>query len=90
MRSYAMKQFDYVITDPAGIHARPAGELVCIAKTFHCNITITKENQTGDCKKIFSLMGLAIKKGQKVTLRFEGDDEDAACGTLREYMQNNL
>ena len=31
-----MKEFKYVITDPEGIHARPAGELVKAAKEFNC------------------------------------------------------
>ena len=34
-----MKEFKYVITDPEGIHARPAGELVKAAKEFAANIT---------------------------------------------------
>ena len=29
-----MKEFTYTITDPEGIHARPAGELVKAAKAF--------------------------------------------------------
>ena len=29
-----MKEFKYVITDPEGIHARPAGELVKATKEF--------------------------------------------------------
>ena len=29
-----MKEFTYVITDDQGIHARPAGEFVKLAKTF--------------------------------------------------------
>ena len=29
-----MKEFTYTITDPEGIHARPAGELVKLAKSF--------------------------------------------------------
>ena len=29
-----MKEFKYVITDPEGIHARPAGELVKAAKAI--------------------------------------------------------
>ena len=33
-----MKEFKYVITDPEGIHARPAGELVKAAKEFAANI----------------------------------------------------
>ena len=29
-----MKEFTYVITDKEGIHARPAGELVKLAKEY--------------------------------------------------------
>ena len=41
-----MKEFKYVITDPEGIHARPAGELVKAAKEFAANITLTKDGST--------------------------------------------
>lgn len=37
-----MKQFDYTITDPLGIHARPAGLLAKEAKKFASACTITK------------------------------------------------
>ena len=43
-----MKEFKYVITDPEGIHARPAGELVKVAKEFQSAITLTKDGKTGD------------------------------------------
>ena len=37
-----MKQFTYVITDEAGIHARPAGLLVKEAAKFASSTTIAK------------------------------------------------
>ena len=40
-----MKEFQYTITDPEGIHARPAGELVKAAKEFTCSITMEKDGQ---------------------------------------------
>lgn len=46
-----MKEFTYTITDPEGIHARPAGELVKAAKQFQSSIKLTKDGKTGDCKK---------------------------------------
>ena len=58
-----MKAFKYVITDPEGIHARPAGELVKAAKEFNCAVTLTKDGKTGECKRIFVTMGLAVKAG---------------------------
>ena len=44
-----MKQFNYTITDPEGIHARPAGELVKAAKEFESKITLEKDGKSGDC-----------------------------------------
>ncbi len=85
-----MKEFQYIITDSEGIHARPAGELVKLAKTFACSIQLTKDGKTGDCKKILGIMALGIKKGHQVTLTFDGADEDAAYEAVSKFMQENL
>ena len=85
-----MKEFKYVITDPEGIHARPAGELVKAAKGFECAIKLDKDGKAGDCKRIFNVMGLGVKKGQEVTVTFDGPDEDAAMAAIQKFMQENL
>ena len=81
-----MKEFKYVITDPEGIHARPAGELVKAAKEFQSVITLTKDGKTGDCKRIFGIMGLAVKAGNEITLTFDGEDEEAAYAAVTEFV----
>ena len=43
-----MKKFQYIITDPVGIHARPAGILVKAAKALDSTITIEKEGGNED------------------------------------------
>ena len=80
-----MKEFTYVITDNEGIHARPAGELVKLAKGFTCEIKLAKDGKAADCKKI-----LGVKKGHEVTMTFNGDDEDAAFEAVQKFMQENL
>ena len=85
-----MKEFKYTITDPEGIHARPAGELVKAAKQFASAIKLTKDGKSGDCKKIFGIMGLAVKCGQEVTLTFEGEDEEAAYEAVSQFMKENM
>ena len=85
-----MKEFKYVITDPQGIHARPAGELVKAAKAFTSSIMITKDGKSGDCKKIFGIMGLGIKKGNEVMVTFDGEDEEAAYEAVSKLMQESL
>lgn len=66
-----MKEFTYTITDPEGIHARPAGELVKAAKAFESAIKLNKEGKSADCKRVFGIMGLAVKQGQTVTITVE-------------------
>ena len=85
-----MKEFNYTITDPQGIHARPAGELVKAAKVFTSSIKMIKDSKEGDCKKIFTIMGLAVKNGNEVTVRCEGEDEDAACAAIESFMKENM
>ncbi|MCI8771150.1 MAG: HPr family phosphocarrier protein [Lachnospiraceae bacterium] len=85
-----MKEFTYTITDPEGIHARPAGELVKAAKEFSCKITLSKDGKSGDCKKIFGLMGLGVKKDNEVVVTFDGEDEEAAYEKVTAFIQENL
>ncbi len=85
-----MREFNYIITDPEGIHARPAGELVKAAKEFESKITLTKDGKSGDCKKIFGIMALAVKSGNEVTLTFDGSDEDSAYEKISEFMKANM
>ena len=85
-----MKEFKYVITDPQGIHARPAGEFVKAAASFRSSVDITKDAKTVSAKKIFGVMGLAVKQGQEITVTIEGDDEDAAAAELEAFLKERL
>ena len=58
-----MKEFKYVIKDEQGIHARPAGLFVKEAAAFPCKVTIEKDGKEADAKRIFAVMGLAVKCG---------------------------
>lgn len=86
-----MKEFKYTITDPVGIHARPAGLLVKEIKAHASKVTITTaEGKSADAKKLLALMGLGIKQGDTVTVSVEGDDEDAAAAAIEKFMSDNL
>lgn len=85
-----MKQFEYIIKDENGIHARPAGLLVKQVKPFASSVTIKKDEKSADAKKLFALMGLCVKHGDKITVTVEGADENEAAATLEEFFQNNL
>lgn len=85
-----MKNFKYTVTDPAGVHARPAGMLVKEAQGFSSKITIIKNGQSADLKRILGVMSLGIKKGQEVEISAEGEDEESAASAIEKFMKENL
>lgn len=85
-----MKKFSYTIKDELGIHARPAGELVKLAKSFDSDIKISKDGREADAKRIFSIMGLVVKQGHEIEIIADGTDEDKAVKELEIFFNNNL
>ncbi|XOQ53014.1 MAG: Phosphocarrier protein HPr [Succiniclasticum sp.] len=85
-----MKEFDYTITDPEGIHARPAGLLVKEAKQYASKITVSKGAKKGDLKKIFTVMGLGAKHGETIHIQVEGPDEDTAAPAIENFLKAHL
>ncbi len=85
-----MKEFNYVITDEIGIHARPAGMLVKEAKAFTSKITIEANGKSADATKLMAVMSLGVKNGAEVVIKAEGEDEDAAIAKMEEFMKENL
>lgn len=85
-----MKNFTYIVTDPEGIHARPAGLLVKKASSYKSNIFIQKDEKKMDAKKILAVMSLGVKNGQEVTILIDGDDENEAYDELQTFFTQNL
>lgn len=86
-----MKEFTYTITDPVGIHARPAGLLVKAIKGLDSSVTIAKaDGKSAAGTKLMALMGLGIKQGDTVTVTVDGGAEDANAATLEQFFKDNL
>lgn len=85
-----MQEFKYVITDPEGIHARPAGELVKAVKPFACKITIEKDGKEVDAKRLMAIMSLGVKQGMEITLRTDGEGEEEAMTAISTFLKENM
>lgn len=76
-----MKEIIVEIKNEQGIHARPSGQIVNIAKKYNATLEIEKvleneraENNKGknekvDGKNVFGVMMLGAEKGEKLKLR---------------------
>jgi len=86
-----MRSFEYTITDPVGIHARPAGVLVQEIRNYpDVVVTITKGDKTVNALKLMALMGMGIKQGDTITVSVEGKDEANVAALVEKFFQDNL
>ena len=85
-----MKQFEYTVTEPVGIHARPAGLLTKEAKKYKSTITPTKDGKRVNVLKLMALMGLGVKCGDTVSVTVEGEDEETAAPAMEAFFKANL
>ncbi len=85
-----MKQFNAVVIDPVGLHARPATEAVRAASKFKCAVTVAKADGTGrtaNMKSIMAVMGLGIPTQTEITITCDGEDEEVAVAALENTLR---
>ncbi|KAB7788962.1 HPr family phosphocarrier protein [Bifidobacterium cebidarum] len=84
------QEFKFTVSDPEGMHARPAGLLVAKAQQYDSTIIVDYEGKAVDAKRIFGVMGLGVKQGDEVTVKVEGSDEDKAAAEFERFLKGNL
>ncbi len=85
-----MQQFEFTVTDPIGLHARPAGLLVKEAAKYKSKITISCGEKKAEAGKLLALMSLGVRCGTVVACQIEGEDEDAAAEGIRLFLTEHL
>ena len=72
-----------LLTDPHGLHARPAAMFAMMAAGFACDVTVSKDSTVVNGKSVLSLMGLGCQTGDEIAIITSGVDEDAALEKLQ-------
>ena len=86
-----MKSFEYTVNDPLGIHARPAGLIAKMTKGYvDTTVTVIKGDREAKASQLMKLMSLAVKKGDTVTVKVEGGNEEEVYNTIYKFFQENL
>jgi phosphocarrier protein len=70
------------VVNEAGIHARPAAEIVKTAARFKAEITIARDDLEVNAKSIMGVMMLAAECGSFVMLKGEGPDAQEAIDAI--------
>ncbi len=72
------------IVNALGLHARAAAQLVRLAATFPCRLTLVRDDTglTADAKSILSVLQLAAAHGTSVYVTADGDGEAEAIAAI--------
>ena len=80
-----------VISNKAGLHARPASDFIGCSSKFSSKIVIKKleTEEEANAKSIVMLLSLALRQGDKVEIRATGEDEVEAVEALVALVSGN-
>ena len=91
-----MRESKIVVNNKVGLHARPASLFVQAATKFESDINVscqdpdTKEDRDANAKSILSILTLGVFQGMEITIKAEGEDEDAAVDALITLVEDNF
>ena len=75
------------IKNKLGLHARAAAKLVHCAARFKSNIKIRKGDEEVDGKSILGILLLAAGRGAIITVKADGEDEQAAVADIEKLIE---
>lgn len=77
-----------VITNPVGLYAAPAQELVDYVKQYNSDITLTYAGKTVNLKSLMGVVSLGIPKKAEIIISAEGYDENKAVREIQQKMHD--
>ncbi|SMC92215.1 HPr family phosphocarrier protein [Sporomusa malonica] len=85
-----MTEIELVLTNAAGLHARPAAQFVQKAAAFKSKVIIQAGSKTADAKSILAVMGLGLNLGSAFLLKVDGEDEAECAAELKALVERNF
>lgn len=82
MSSFEVVERTVEVVNRAGMHARPAAELVKLASTFAADIRVEKEGLQVNGKSIMGVLMLAAEQGSALRITARGADAHEAVEEL--------
>ncbi len=83
-----MEKFTYLIKDPMGLHARPAGLMVKAINKLPCDIKISFNDKIVDGKRLYAVLSLGVKTGDTISIICEGDNEKETAQLIKDLFEN--
>ncbi len=90
MESLAMVEREIIVSNRLGLHARAAAKLVQTSGRFAARVSLLCKGREVNAQSILGVMMLAAGKGTTLTVRTQGDDEQAALDAVVELFERRF
>lgn len=77
-----------ILTAPNGMHARPAGELVKLAKSLDGKVMLATSAKSVSASSMLAVLSLGLKSGTEITVTAEGGSEQANLDAVVDFIAN--
>ena len=83
---------DFVVSNPLGIHARPASVFVQTATEFASDVSVTnlETSSIADGKSVMSMLMLSAPQGTRIRLDVSGEDAVTAMEALSRLIEEGF
>lgn len=85
-----MKNTELKVKNRAGLHTRPAANLVKLASKFKSEIELERDGFRINAKSIIGVMTLAAEQGCELILYADGADEDVVIKEIKEFFDSGF
>lgn len=79
-----------VISNPQGLHARPAELFARLALRFDSDIEVIRDSHRVDAKSILHVLTLGAAQGSELTLQAQGADAEEALEALVQLVESDF
>jgi phosphocarrier protein HPr len=85
-----MPEVNLTLQNKTGLHARPAGAFVRVAKQFQSDIKVLFNGKEANAKSILSVLSLGAENGAAVWVVAQGPDAEDALKAVKELVTNKF
>lgn len=91
MKEDSIPEITLTITNPVGLHARPAALFVQTASRYQdTRVEVVKNGTVRDAKSILGVLTLGVTQGTPIVVRAEGPHAEELLTALRELVVHDF
>ncbi len=77
------QHIEFIVTDPLGLYAAPATELIDFVKRFYSELTLCYEGKKVNLKSMMGVVSLGVPTKAKLEIIADGVDEERAINEIK-------